>query len=1567
MTLSSRDQLCVREKAGALQAGELLSALQNCFAGLDKAAARVNREPGCTAAKLAHDTWVCSWLCVMERAAELVETERFPQQAVVGAIRDGLRSWPAAAQSLLQQHSAEALQSPSALPLLLHSLPVAAACAQAAFLSAAVNLLPSSRGTQDALSAGEEYPLSPLAISNLRQYLIQALSQHPSRECTKEAQSPNCTGDGSAGHSVMCRGLSAPAASQASATAHMLGGRDRPKPPALKFNPLRKKPGNISGLHMESSVTAESQDPKAATAEQVPAASQQDDLAAAVAGVARCIMTDLLEPARLIGWLGLQQPQASPTKTAAAEGQEGAAAEVEHSKGLLEVLSALGGKSASPVAARGGKGANTELPHHDWKDQGKLVQQLVLVLLQILTLHHEVASEMLKKRWHGSEGPSSGSQSTSPSAGSSPMPTPTRPHHNIARAQPSGSPGAAAPAPSHNDGAFKEARRKAAVDLLMLHACLSKLLLPPQAGSLVQKLGHTKHTASQAGAQPALPPATHLPAACLPMLSTWASSQLQATAKMAAGDAAPAPRRRSGRQVPHAYVSKQPEATVKAAIPISAADAALSLTLAHLKHVMNGRDQMQHKTGGLGRAQIDMDRLNVTEAAQMAWQVYSQCVEAMQLGAAAPQEATLEAARALEETVKSSRLAAAKSSPAAASKLEAALSQPTPLAAFAPPSKRRRISHEPVVGPHATQRDTAPSRRGQQVQQAPIIRPHAAQLNISDSQDGCHMAEAEPGMDLDRPAPPQPASITQQDKPRRIQPIQMSRQIGVFANVLDKAAEKDEQDWECFIAEKEHLVKYILQESKNRDEGAMDEPEADDAPALRQSPAGARADRAANETLPVQLSRAVAPPKPGHQPQPVALHGWQSLATMALRVLSACISSSLQGKRNAEDSATRLVKLVGKLASVEQQKAAARSACLRVDPCISYNKAQAAVRGAVQQPLGGLALHLIMELWRCRQQGLRPRPPLVHAHLQLLDQLLQPLCPLNASNAGLPQPKAGGKKNSAISPACQLSELLQVMLAYNHLPTEGLAPGALKLLLPLVMHPLGPQASTDLCSGYLWFLSQHLLTHLQAARSPLQPGWTRDIQLDASNTQWLQSLPATTQAFTASWLLQHLTANLYSLSSPNHAEPDPLPAAGCSLPAAHASASICPSPTQFDAANSSENIPSSSQSLRQVPNPAAAASPMQAAADRMEPAVGRWADLVDGLAAAANRMQAAVHILQAAARGSRNADARGQPAAGGLQQPTVGGFRTTDVRGQPEADQLQGAAVGGPAASGLGESVQDERWQQLAREWQVWHEDVEEWAESCCPAAEAIVSTAHAIAESRPDAESDDLDRSKPLASAKAQQDLWPAARWLQSSCTWAAQSLLAHSPVATPQQGAPTSGSNSGPAADRHLDSGGDQGCGPAGEGEAWRGAQQALLALLEQEHAAGSAAQAWQASLQEEMATAIDAACSLLDGKPATGQAEDECRTDDETDSESEADEDGSDADAAGPARAAPVKAGGRSSNAYVRAALAEVQHTGRPRRCCDTGADLDDFIVCASGKDYGSLFANHFVYRSDEDEDE
>ncbi len=49
--------------------------------------------------------------------------------------------------------------------------------------------------------------------------------------------------------------------------------------------------------------------------------------------------------------------------------------------------------------------------------------------------------------------------------------------------------------------------------------------------------------------------------------------------------------------------------------------------------------------------------------------------------------------------------------------------------------------------------------------------------------------------------------------------------------------------------------------------------------------------------------------------------------------------------------------------------------------------------------------------------------------------------------------------------------------------------------------------------------------------------------------------------------------------------------------------------------------------------------------------------------------------------------------------------------------------------------------------------------------------------------------------------------------------------------------------------------------------------------------------------MATAIDASCSLLDGKPASGQCEDECHSDDETDSESEADIDVGSMDVAGP----------------------------------------------------------------------
>lgn len=183
------------------------------------------------------------------------------------------------------------------------------------------------------------------------------------------------------------------------------------------------------------------------------------------------------------------------------------------------------------------------------------------------------------------------------------------------------------------------------------------------------------------------------------------------------------------------------------------------------------------------------------------------------------------------------------------------------------------------------------------------------------------------------------------------------------------------------------------------------------------------------------------------------------------------------------------------------------------------------------------------------------------------------------------------------------------------------------------------------------------------------------------------------------------------------------------------------------------------------------------------------------------------------------------------------------------------------------------------------------------------------------------------MAAAKLLRDLWPAVAWVQSSCAWAAQSLLAHSPsepvplsspdppparwrcsliatgmaldrllrvlspassvlpaegpahaivgglapCRTPAAAHPGSSSWQGnvsskhghpaavPFSDRSEDAGGlptasgamaqashaagqDREGGLGDEGEAWRIAQQALLALLEQEHAAGSAAHAWQ-----------------------------------------------------------------------------------------------------------------------------
>lgn len=189
--------------------------------------------------------------------------------------------------------------------------------------------------------------------------------------------------------------------------------------------------------------------------------------------------------------------------------------------------------------------------------------------------------------------------------------------------------------------------------------------------------------------------------------------------------------------------------------------------------------------------------------------------------------------------------------------------------------------------------------------------------------------------------------------------------------------------------------------------------------------------------------------------------------------------------------------------------------------------------------------------------------------------------------------------------------------------------------------------------------------------------------------------------------------------------------------------------------------------------------------------------------------------------------------------------------------------------------------------------------------------------------DADGLQGSRPLAAAQPLRRIWPAAQWLQGTCAWAAESLLAHSPTGPAQseghlpssrwrcsliatgmaldrllrvlpsadqhpaaaQGTPCSihsrptaapqpcsshhlsdpqirrepagrhlniihaaqetspgGACSDPTSDgRHAASRQQPGEEGAVE-EAWRTAQQALLALLEQEQAEDTAAHAWQ-----------------------------------------------------------------------------------------------------------------------------
>ena len=198
--------------------------------------------------------------------------------------------------------------------------------------------------------------------------------------------------------------------------------------------------------------------------------------------------------------------------------------------------------------------------------------------------------------------------------------------------------------------------------------------------------------------------------------------------------------------------------------------------------------------------------------------------------------------------------------------------------------------------------------------------------------------------------------------------------------------------------------------------------------------------------------------------------------------------------------------------------------------------------------------------------------------------------------------------------------------------------------------------------------------------------------------------------------------------------------------------------------------------------------------------MSRWAQAVGGLSAAADGLQAAVQLLQGAARGgsviaadkSLPTSSGIRDAAVGAQQAAASGFRASDARSVPAASGVQTAAVSGlqpeidgsrranarslPAASGLQEAAvggvgglaRGHWWQQLAQEWQAWHDDMEEWAETCCAPAEAILSAAHAIAESRPVAEAGEQARMTLILSmvCNASCGLGPRHSKLQSSDT---------------------------------------------------------------------------------------------------------------------------------------------------------------------------------------------------------
>lgn len=103
--------------------------------------------------------------------------------------------------------------------------------------------------------------------------------------------------------------------------------------------------------------------------------------------------------------------------------------------------------------------------------------------------------------------------------------------------------------------------------------------------------------------------------------------------------------RRSGRQIQAPQTSTRssggPGSCSDAAVPVSAADAALALTLAHLKQATAARSGCKKAVdAGVGHPAAPRAGLDLKSTAEMAWSVYSRCVEVSPAGCSGLHAAT---------------------------------------------------------------------------------------------------------------------------------------------------------------------------------------------------------------------------------------------------------------------------------------------------------------------------------------------------------------------------------------------------------------------------------------------------------------------------------------------------------------------------------------------------------------------------------------------------------------------------------------------------------------------------------------------------------------------------------------------------------------------------------------------------------------------------------------------------------------------------------------------------------------------------------------------------------------